>query len=166
MSARRLTIWGLDGDVERRNGLVADDQVRLQGEGARDADALALAARELVRQASRELRIQPDDAHEFPDPVLPLPAGHACLLEQGLGDGAADAQAWIQRRVGVLEDHLHARTEGAELRRGYGCEIDAVEDDSPRRGLGEPQDAAGHGRLAAAALLPPGRASRRGSAGS
>ena len=39
---------GLDGDVEGRDGLVADDELRVEGEGAGDADALALAAGELV----------------------------------------------------------------------------------------------------------------------
>ena len=41
----------LDRDVERRDRLVADDQARLDGERARDADALALPAGELVRVA-------------------------------------------------------------------------------------------------------------------
>ena len=39
----------LDRDVERRHRLVADDQLRLERERAGDADALALAAGELVR---------------------------------------------------------------------------------------------------------------------
>ena len=37
--------------VERGHRLVADDQLRLQGERACDDEALALAARELVRKA-------------------------------------------------------------------------------------------------------------------
>ncbi len=41
----------LDRDVERRDRLVADDQLRLERERAGDADPLALAARELVRVA-------------------------------------------------------------------------------------------------------------------
>ena len=36
--------------VERRHRLVGDQQVRLEREGARDADALALTAGELVRE--------------------------------------------------------------------------------------------------------------------
>ena len=42
---------GLDRHVERADRLVGDDQVGLQRERTRDADALALAARELVRVA-------------------------------------------------------------------------------------------------------------------
>src|SRR5439155_4361570 len=41
----------LHRDVERGDGLVAHDQLRVDGERAGDADALALAARELVREA-------------------------------------------------------------------------------------------------------------------
>ena len=41
----------LDRDVERRDRLVGDDQLRVQRERARDADALSLAARELVRDS-------------------------------------------------------------------------------------------------------------------
>src|SRR5206468_7834808 len=42
----------LDRDIERRYRLVAHDEARLDRERPRDADALALAARELVRIAS------------------------------------------------------------------------------------------------------------------
>ena len=41
----------LDGDIESRYRLVADDETRLQREGASDADALALPAGELMRIA-------------------------------------------------------------------------------------------------------------------
>src|SRR5262245_17768578 len=43
----------LDRDVERRHRLVADDEARLERERARDADALALPARKLVRISLR-----------------------------------------------------------------------------------------------------------------
>ena len=39
---------GLDGDVECGDRLVGDDELGLDGEGAGDADALALPAGELV----------------------------------------------------------------------------------------------------------------------
>src|SRR5579872_2168381 len=41
----------LDRNVERGDRLIADDQVRLGRERTRDADALALAARKLMRPA-------------------------------------------------------------------------------------------------------------------
>ena len=50
----------LDRDVERGDRLVADDQLRRERERARDADALPLAARELVRVAVEVLGAQAD----------------------------------------------------------------------------------------------------------
>ena len=46
----------LDRDVERRDRLVADDELRPQREGARDADALSLAAGELRRESGCSAR--------------------------------------------------------------------------------------------------------------
>ena len=55
----------LHRDVERRDRLVADDQLRLERERARDADPLALAAGELVRVAVVVLRAQPDAGEQL-----------------------------------------------------------------------------------------------------
>ena len=51
-----------DRDVEHRDGLVGQDHARLDRQGARDRDALALPARELVRVLLRDLvgRHEPD----------------------------------------------------------------------------------------------------------
>jgi hypothetical protein len=57
----------LDRDVERRHRLVADDELRLDRERARDADALALAAGEFVRIALRVLGGEADQDEKFMD---------------------------------------------------------------------------------------------------
>ena len=49
--AQQIEDLRADRDVERRDRLVADDQLRLDRERARDGDALALAAGEFVRIA-------------------------------------------------------------------------------------------------------------------
>ena len=49
---------GLDRDVQRRCGLVANQQFGFDREGAGDGDALALAAGELVRIALCRLGVQ------------------------------------------------------------------------------------------------------------
>ena len=59
---------GLDRHVERRHRLVADDQLRAERERPGDADALALAAGELVRVPVVVLRVQPDELHELAGP--------------------------------------------------------------------------------------------------
>ena len=56
---------GLDRHVERRDGLVEHDQLRVERERARDADPLALAAGELVREAVRVLRAEADRAQQL-----------------------------------------------------------------------------------------------------
>jgi hypothetical protein len=50
----------LHRDVERRGRLVADEELGLERERARDRDALALPARELVRIARAVGRREPD----------------------------------------------------------------------------------------------------------
>ena len=62
----------LDRDVERRDGLVGDDELGLQRDGARDADALALAAGELVREAVVVLGVEPDAVHQLLHELLAL----------------------------------------------------------------------------------------------
>ena len=59
----------LDRDVERRHRFVAHQELGLDGQRARDADACALAARELVRVAAREARIEPDPLQQLRDVV-------------------------------------------------------------------------------------------------
>ena len=49
-----------DRHVERRDGLVEDDHLRVQRERAREADALPLPAGELVREAVAVLGAQAD----------------------------------------------------------------------------------------------------------
>jgi len=51
----------LDGDIERAHRLIADDEFRSQAECARDADALALAAGEFMREPRR---VEGREAHQ------------------------------------------------------------------------------------------------------
>ena len=60
----------LDRHVERRDRLVRDDEVRAQRERARDADALPLAAGELVRVAPRVLAPQADELERVLDALV------------------------------------------------------------------------------------------------
>ena len=66
----------LDGDVQGRDRLVADDQLRLEGQGPADADALALPAAELVGVPVDGLGPEPHDLHDLPHPFEPV--GCAC----------------------------------------------------------------------------------------
>ena len=58
---------GLDRHVERRDRLVEDDHRRVEGEGTGDADALALAAGELVGEALGVVGRQADELEQLGD---------------------------------------------------------------------------------------------------
>ena len=61
---------GLDRDVQRRDRLVADHELRVRRQRPRDADPLPLATREAVRVAAHVLRAQPDAPQQRRDPIL------------------------------------------------------------------------------------------------
>ena len=111
----------LDVDVERRDRLVGHDEIGLDRQRAGDRDALALAAGELVREARGPGSGQADEVEQFAAPGRAPPrrvAAHA-VRDQRLGEDLADRHARIERRIGVLEDHLHAPAQRADLRRGW-----------------------------------------------
>ncbi len=104
---------GLDRDVERRDRLVADDEVRVERERAREPDALALAARELVRVARRRIRGKPDDLEQLTHaprrssffPEMPWTRSGSPTMRPTLCRGFSDAYgSWkticIRRRSG------------------------------------------------------------------
>src|SRR5439155_15776773 len=70
--AQKVDYLCLHRDVERRDRLVADDEARMQGQGAGDADALALAAGEFVRVAAERLGTQPHLERQLLDPFRQL----------------------------------------------------------------------------------------------
>ena len=108
----------LDRDVERRHRLVGDDQLRLQGERPGDPDALALAARELVRVAVVVLRGEPDPLEQLLHRRFSSSPEASPWSLHRLADDLADALARVQRRVGVLEDHLHLAAQRPHLAPG------------------------------------------------
>ena len=142
----------LDRDVEGRDGLVGDDHLRLQRERAGDADALALAARELVREALDVLGREPDAVEQLLDAAVELLARGDAVELQRVADDLADALARVQRRVGVLEDHLHLAPQRPQLALAQLGELGAAEAHRPR-GRGEQlEHRARQGRLAATRL--------------
>ena len=68
----------LHRDVERRDRLVGDDERRIEGEGTREADPLALAAAELVRVPVEVRRVEPDQPEQLSDPVARSALCRAC----------------------------------------------------------------------------------------
>src|SRR4051812_44525549 len=143
----------LDRDVERGDRLVGDDELRLQRDRARHADALALAAGELVREAVVVLRVEPHGVHEVLHALLALALVALDVVDdERLADDRADRLARVQGRVRVLEDHLHVAPQRLELRARLVRDVLAAVDQLAARRLEQPRDEAGRRRLAAAGL--------------
>ena len=97
----------LDSDVERRGRLVGDQQGGGAGQSHGDHDALAHAARQLVRIFVHAIARGRD-----PDPVQQVDGGGARVFRrqppmsaQCLADLVADGEAGIERGHRLLEDH-------------------------------------------------------------
>ena len=105
-----------DRRVEVRHGLVGDDHVRIEHEGAGDHDALTLSARELVGVVQVEAlgRAQARARERLRDQVL-LGLAVRALFDlvdpQTLGDDLVDRLAGVERGRRVLEDHLDLAAE-------------------------------------------------------
>ncbi len=131
----------LDGDVQRRDRLVRDDQVGAEGQRHRDHDALAHSAGELVRIAAHPLpgRGDADPLHQLQGPAAGLLTGHPLVDLEHLPELRTDGEDRVQRGQCVLEDHRHLRAaEPAPLVLAQGEQIAPLEDDlaagdEPRR---------------------------------
>ena len=147
----------LDRDVEGGHGLVGEDELRRHREGTGDADALALAATELVRVAPGVLAPQPDLLEVVPGALVAhLPIAPA-VLGIGLGqhplpDDVADRHPRVQAGHRVLEDDLHA---AAHLLEVVALALEDVLALEPRLALGrllQAEQRPSEGRLPAAGL--------------
>src|SRR5579884_3090985 len=84
------------------------------GERAGDADTLALAAGELVRVAPGKVGGQPYLIEHLANVGAFFPGRADPMGHKRLADGVGHGIAWIQGRVWVLEDDLHAPPEPEE----------------------------------------------------
>ena len=87
---------GLDRDVQRGHGLVGDDEIRVERQGASDGDSLRLSARDLVREAVRVIGVEADQDEKLLDPGLPFIARSDGVNVQRVTDGLADGDPRIE----------------------------------------------------------------------
>src|SRR5207244_2883584 len=118
----------------------------------RDADPLALAARELVREAVVVLRRKPDRLEQLLDLLLTAALVPDAVDLHRVADDRPDALARVERRVRVLEDHLHLAPQRPQRPRAQPADRGAAEDDVAGGGLEQPHNRPAEGRLAAARL--------------
>ena len=143
-----------DGDVQRGDGFVRDDEFRLHDHCSGESHALALAARELVRIAGQVLGQQADGL-DYPFHLAD--AVSLVLVEveviEALGDDIIHRRALVQRGRGVLEHHLdvadYLAVQAVRYFTGYPDAL--VEYLAVRAGVGA-YDGAAYSRLAGAGL--------------
>jgi len=113
---------GLNGDVERRNRFIANNEFRIKRKGSCDTNALALATREFVRITGGLFRRKTNGGHEFEHPFMAIILEREALFLaffkkeflvgiNRLGDDVFDGHTGIQRRIGILENHLSVEME-------------------------------------------------------
>src|SRR5260370_31140759 len=94
----------LHGAVEGGGRLVENDKLRLQDDGARDGDALALAAGEFVRVAVAARRIEPDLRPGSAGAARPLPPRKPRVVdEETLGGAPAPPKTPPERTRKILK---------------------------------------------------------------
>jgi hypothetical protein len=143
---------GLDRHVERRHGLVGDDEFRIDRQGPRDADALALAARKLMGVTVCKIGLQPDHREQLADARRGLRSRGQPVDLQRFADDVADRHARVERGVRVLEDDLHLFAQRTQRGPAQAGDVAPIERDAAGRRVGQAQDHAAGGRLARARL--------------
>jgi len=144
----------LNGNVQRADALVRNDELWVHDERARNADALPLPAAELMRVA---LRVFGRETHLgehvfYERATLLVPAGKMMQVEPE-SDDVLHLLARIQARHRVLKDHLHRHAQlFSHIPVHLAGDIHAVEANRPARRPVEADERAADRALAAAAL--------------
>ena len=103
----QLEDLGLHGDVERRRGLVGDQELGVAAQRHADHHALAHAAGHLVRVVAHPLLggRDPDEPHHLERARLRLLVADVLVEPDRLGDLLADREDRVERGHRLLEDH-------------------------------------------------------------
>jgi len=119
--------------VDHRDGLVGDQNLRVDGQRARDYDSLSLATRECMRIfRQHRVGIEPDKRKQFLSPALGPCAGFAGFARthpQRVAEDLRDRAGRVQCRIRILVDHLDLAEQRRPLAAGDARDIDAVDDE-------------------------------------
>ena len=96
----------LDRHIQRRDRLVADDKIRLQRQRPCNADPLSLATGKLMGISADMVRLQTDSLQQLLHPLPSLFRRIHMVNHHRLLDNLPYRKSGIQRRVGILENHL------------------------------------------------------------
>ena len=148
--AQEVDDLGADADIECTDRFVEGQERGFERDGAGDINALALAARELVGEAGEDVGLESYFAHQFREARADVIFAEAALDGEGFGDDFADAHSGVEGGEGVLEDHLHAPAELAQVAAAGGEDICAIEQHGAGGGFDQAQQHAGYGGFAGA----------------
>ena len=150
-----------DRDVERGDRLVGDDQLGVERERAGDADALALPAGELMREARHLRGGKPDQLEQLGDALAASGLRQPVNLQR-LADDVPRRHARIERGERILKDDLHLAPVRPQLALAQMRDVTAADLDGPGGRLDQAEHGPGQGRFPAAAFAdePEGLAAR------
>jgi len=114
--------FGAGDGIERAEGLVHQKNGRIGGEGASDADALALAARKFAGTAMGKFaRIEADEVEHFIDAVGDA---RSIPLSQSGNEGDIFGNSEVRKKTGVLDDVTNPAAEADEIPLAGGALLD------------------------------------------
>src|ERR1044071_9669814 len=87
---------GLNGNIQRRNRLIADDKFRAERQGTCDPNTLTLTAREFVRIATGMVTLQPNLGKRFQHDVHAFPGFTNRMNMESLHDRFTDRYARVK----------------------------------------------------------------------
>jgi hypothetical protein len=137
---KQIEHLGLNGDIKGRDRLIGDDELGIAGEGPCNADALTLAAAELVWIALGMGAIEANPFEQIVHAGTALCGTPYTMDRERIGNNAPRCFAWIERGKGILKHDLHASAHCLELCAAHGPHILAIEQDTSSRGFKQTHD--------------------------
>ena len=116
----------LDRNVERRNGLIADNELGLDRKRTRDAYSLTLTAGELVRISVVMMGLKAASCHNASYVFGNFGIGNDLMDLNCLAYDRADRHSGRKRRIGILEYELKLGSEGTKVLLFDGSELVGV----------------------------------------
>ncbi len=119
----------LDRNVECRDCFVTNDEIRFSRKCTGDADALALAAGEFMRQTCCSVFGQPHFIEKVCNACVNLLIARCkAKVAHWLSEYVTNPQAWIEAGEWILKYHLNATAQSAQLALGNVVDPFAVKD--------------------------------------
>ena len=144
---QKIDHLGLNGNVQCRNGLVADEEPGIDGKCPGDADPLSLPSGKFMRISLKDVFMKPHHLKELTDPLESLSLRPLPVNDHGLLDDCPNSSPGVERPERILKHHLYASANVGERTAPSAADIDALETDAPGVGLFKGQNELGQSRL-------------------